>query len=325
VSYRRRRGLGGGPRGERGGGGSGAEPDPGAGSAAGGAGPGGGSRGGAPASGGPVAAGRAWARRALPLVVLAIFFGGGYLLASEWLFPGSGSVAAGPVVRVPDLVGLTTGEARRSLESAGLEFRLRSEMPHPRAPEGAVLAQSPLPGQYARPGAPVAVSLSLGPEERRVPDLRGLSGRQGRIVLEGLGFRVEVDSADSPADPGRVVGSRPEAGEPVTLPGAVTLVLSRGPRVAEVPELVGRHVEDAGRILDEAGLRLGEVSYDPQAFAAQGRVIGQSPTPGYALRRGGRVSIQVAGVPPAADTLRADTLPVGPPRASGGAPGPSRR
>lgn len=230
--------------------------------------------------------------------VLVLLFGAGYLISAEWLFPASRETTSAELVEVPDLVGLADGEARQALEEAGLTYRQRSGMPHREAPEGAVLAQSPLPGQYARPGAPVSVTLSLGPEQRSVPDVRGLSDRQGRIVLERLGFGTRVDTAASPVEGGRVVGTRPETGTRLTLPAEVTVVVSEGPSVSDVPDLTGLHVDDVEGRLDAAGLRLGEVEYDPEAYAAPGRVVGQSPPAGYALRTGGSVSVRVAGTPP---------------------------
>lgn len=238
-------------------------------------------------------------RLVVALLSLAALFGVGYLAASQWLFPASSATESSQLIEVPDLVGLTAEEAREALGTADLEYRLGSEVPHRRAPEGAVLAQSPLPGQFARPGAPVSVTLSLGPERRVVPDLRGLSDRQGAIVLERLGFQTERDSANSAAERGRVVATRPETGTELSLPAEVTIVVSRGPDVAEVPELVGLHVDDVEARLEASDLRLGEVQYDPEARAAPGRVVGQSPNPDFALRSGGRVSIRVAGSRPA--------------------------
>lgn len=244
-------------------------------------------------------AGDRWRRRAGIVAALGLLIGAGYLLSAQWLFPGSAEDAvAGEVVEVPELVGLTVEEARSALEASELTYRQRSEMPHPRAPEGAVVAQSPLPGQLARPGAPVSVTVSLGPERRVVPDLRGLSDRQARIVLERLGFQPAVDSTSSEMERGRVVGTRPRAGTEREVPAEVELIVSRGPRTARVPELVGTHVDDVEDRLQQAGLEMGEVTYDSEAFAAPGRVIGQSPAPGYALRVGGRVSVRVAGEAP---------------------------
>jgi serine/threonine-protein kinase len=245
---------------------------------------------------------------------MVLLFGVGYLISAEWLFPASGpEAAADEVVEVPDMVGLDEADARAALADAGLELRVRSEMPHRDAPEGAVVAQSPLPGQLARPGAPVEATLSEGPRRRTVPDLRGLSGRQAQIVLERLGFSASVDTASSDVERGRVVGTRPEAGSDRSLPSEVRVVVSRGPEVSDVPELVGVHVDDVEERLRERGFRLGEVTYDPEAFSAPGRVIGQTPAPGYALREGGRVSVRVAGSAPdpTAGGPPADSAPSG--------------
>lgn len=297
MRFRRRRGLGGG--GSRGGGDGGEGP----GGEEGGSGSGGpGGRGALRGTREAVAAllsGSRIGRWAAGLAVLGLLFGGGYLLSARVLFPASSpEAAAGEVVEVPDLVGLAAEDARAALDGAGLDYLVRSEMPHRDAPEGAVIAQSPLPGQLARPGAPVEVTLSEGPRRRAVPDLRGLSDRQASIVLGRLGFRTSVDTAASEVERGRVVGTRPPAGQELTLPAEVVVVVSRGPEVADVPELVGLHVDDVRARLRDRGFRMGEVTYDPEAYAAPGRVIGQTPAPGYALRVGGRVSVRVAGSPP---------------------------
>jgi beta-lactam-binding protein with PASTA domain len=238
-------------------------------------------------------------RRVLvPGLLLVALFGLGYLAAARWLFPAGPGDQAGEVALVPDLVGLGSEEATRSLTEAGLTLQVVSRVPHPKAPDGAIIAQTPLPGQFARPGAPIQVTLSSGPQRRRIPDLRGLSARQGQIVLQRLGFETVTDSARSNAQRGQVVGSRPEAGDELELPAQVTILVSRGPAVSRVPDLSGRHVEDVPAVLRDAGLTLGDVTYDDEAFAAAGRVIAQSPPPGFALRRGGSVSIRVAGPPP---------------------------
>ncbi len=259
--------------------------------------------------------GPAQRRRLLPALLLVGLFGLGYLVATQWIFPGGPAGPSGDVARVPDLVGLAVDEARRSLDEAGLALAVGARVPHPKAPEGAVIAQTPLPGQYARPGAPVQVTVSSGPERRKVPDLRGLSARQGQIVLERLGFSTTLDSARSDVQRGQVVGSRPDAGQDLQLPAQVTVLVSRGPTVARVPDLSGRHVGDVSAALRDVGLSLGEVTYDPDAFAAAGRVIAQDPPPGFSLRRGGSVSIRVAGSPPQSPP---DSAPPGGGTAGGG-------
>lgn len=250
--------------------------------------------------------GRPWRRWGRGFLLVLLAFGVGWLVATRLLFPSSRAVGEGEVVEVPELVGLAAQEARTALQDAGLEYRLRTEVSHPKAPEGAVVAQSPVPGGYARPGAPVEITLSLGPEHRRVPDLRGLSGRQARITLEKLGFRVSTDSVRSAVERGRVVETRPASGERLQVPADVTLMVSEGPRVSEVPRLVGRHVDDLRRLLERRNFRLGDVTYDPGAPAAPGRVVAQNPPPGYGLREGGEVSVRVAGERPEQASVEPD-------------------
>jgi serine/threonine-protein kinase len=228
-------------------------------------------------------------------VVVAAFFGGGYLAAAQWVFPGGRTAEDLSLVKVPELVGLTGDEAQGRLDRLGLEYTVRSGVTHFRAPEGAVLAQDPLPGQYARPGAPVYVSLSRGPELHVLPDVSGLSERQAVIVLERLGYAVAVERTTHTLGQGRAVETRPGAGTELAVPAEVALVISEGRPVVQVPDLVGRHVDDAQGALSEAGLELGALTYDPQAIEAPGRIVGQYPPAGYSLREGGAVEVRVAG------------------------------
>ena len=238
-----------------------------------------------------------WLRWSVPLGVVALLFFGGYLAASAWLSPGGGTPEAGPLAGVPELVGLSDAEARDRAAGAGLEYQVRSAVAHPRAPEGAVLAQSPIPGQRVRPGAPVAVTLSRGPEIHTLPDVSGLSERQATIVLERLGFRVASRRLTHPFEAGRAFGTEPAAGAELAVPAEVALLVSEGPGLAEVPDLTGRHIDDALQLLQAADLSLGAISYDPLATDAPGRIVGQYPPGGYALRRGDPVEVRVSGDP----------------------------
>ena len=239
--------------------------------------------------------GRRWGRWLISAAVVVAFFGGGYLAAAQWAFPGGRVEEDSSLVKVPELVGLTVDEAQGRLERLGLEYTVRSGVTHHLAPEGAVLSQDPLPGQYARPGAPIYVSLSRGPELHVLPDVSGLSERQAAIVLERLGYDVAVERITHTIEGGKAVQTRPEAGTELAVPAEVTLVVSGGRPVVQVPELVGRHVDDARAALSGASLELGAITYDAQALEAPGRIVGQYPPAGYSLREGGAVEVRVAG------------------------------
>jgi serine/threonine-protein kinase len=205
---------------------------------------------------------------------------------------------------VPELVGLDDLDARQTLERIGLEYGIRSTVSHSLAPEGAVLAQSPIPGQSVRPGAPVEVTLSRGPEAHSIPDIAGLSERQATILLERLGFRVAAETATHPSEAGRAIRTEPEAGTELTVPADVTLLVSSGSPLTSVPVLSGRFIDEARGILESSGLVLGAISYDPLSTDAPGTIVGQYPPGGYGLRRGDPVEIRVAGRPRTVDRTR---------------------
>lgn len=238
-------------------------------------------------------------RRLWPIVVLTAggLFALGYFAAVQWLSPGTAPSASGDLVTVPELVGLSDPEARGRLAELGLEFGVRSTVSHPDAPEGAVLAQSPIPGQRVRPGAPVEVTLSRGPEVHSIPDVSGLSARQATIVLERLGFRVTTSEANHSLEAGRAFATEPGPGTELTVPSDVTLLVSKGSPITTVPDLFGRHIDDALELLSRSGLSLGAISYDPLASDAPGRIVGQYPPGGYGLREGDPVEVRVAGRP----------------------------
>ena len=305
MTYRRRRGLGGGkaPRGGTAG-------------DQGGNGPSGGDTRSTEHRSAPRATSRGdsssgWKPWAVAVVIVGGLFLAGYLTADLWLTPGESPPELAHLVTVPELVGLSDQEARSRLDEVGLEHEVRSAVSHPDAPKGAVLAQSPIPGQQVRPGAPVKVTLSLGPEMHSIPDVSGLSARQASIVLDRLGFRVSTREANHSIEASRAFGTEPGPGTEVTVPADVTLLVSKGSPLTTVPDLSGRHIDDALELLERSGLSLGAISYDPLSFDAPGRIVGQYPPGGYGLRQGDPVEVRVAGRPEEVNRSRPD-LPARP-------------
>jgi len=82
--------------------------------------------------------------------------------------------------------------------------------------------------------------------------------------------------------------------------------VSRGSPLTTVPDLSGRHIDDALALLAESKLSLGAISYDPLSFDAPGRIVGQYPPGGYGLRQGDPVEVRVAGRPEEVNRSRPD-------------------
>jgi eukaryotic-like serine/threonine-protein kinase len=157
----------------------------------------------------------------------------GYVIAVYMLFPPAEESGAG--APVPDLNGRTAGEAQRDIVAAGLGDIEITELPHPDADAGTVIAQSPLPGQRLRPGSDVRIAVSSGPAQVMMPDVLGFSADRAASMLVRAGFTVTQSEQESPAAAGRVIRTEPEPGQPQVLPAEVTLIVSSGPPAVQDP------------------------------------------------------------------------------------------
>ncbi|CAA9303867.1 MAG: hypothetical protein AVDCRST_MAG68-892 [uncultured Gemmatimonadetes bacterium] len=236
----------------------------------------------------------------------------GFLVITLVFFPGFGR---SPIVTVPDLRGQPLRQAQRTLSGLGLEIARGGTLANPRIRAGAVLVQSPLPGQEVTRGAEVRVVLSAGPERHRVPPIAGLSLREARTLLERFGFTVALRRVVSDRQEGTFMGMQPAAGAMATVPGVVTITLSAGPPKLMVPDLLSLPLGDAEARLRALGFHLGRVSYDPASPISAGSVAAQRPAAGDSLRRGSAVSVTLAGAdpnPPAPEPVVEDTMPAEP-------------
>lgn len=225
------------------------------------------------------------------LAVLLVGGGGGYLFATQVLFP----VPAPPdeLTEVPNVHGLSRSEALGRIRDSRLVPLTFDSVRHPTLPAGAVVGQSPVPGQRVLPGDSVRLTLSLGAERRPIPDVYRVRGDRARAVLEATGFGVVVDSVESEYPRGTVLGLDPEPGTEVTLPGEVAVTISLGPPQVEVPLLVGLEEAEAVSRLDSLGLVVAQVTTRFRFGLDQGLVIEQEPDPGTLVERGAAVSLVV--------------------------------
>lgn len=218
-------------------------------------------------------------------------FGGGYLVSTQLLFPAP--PPPGDVTPVPDLAGEPLSAVAGILEQSGLTLARVDSFRHPSVSQGVVLGQSPLPGQLALVGDSIRVAVSMGPEERPVPDVMRLRGDRAQTVLEAAGFQVVVDSVEAERPRGAVVSMAPEAGTQATIPLEVRITVSLGPPMVEMPLLLGFPEEQAMAVLDSLGLVVSEVETRFRFGRDQGLVVEQEPPAATFLERGSAVRLVV--------------------------------
>ena len=85
--------------------------------------------------------------------------------------------------------------------------------------------------------------------------MSGASVQDARAQLEEAGLKVKIapGRVNSEFDKGLVAEQSPGVGKQVGQGDTVTLTLSKGPVMVEVPDVVGDSVDDATRRLKDAG------------------------------------------------------------------------
>nr|WP_307861779.1 PASTA domain-containing protein [Nocardioides sp. SYSU D00065] len=127
-------------------------------------------------------------------------------------------------IEVKDWTGKPFDAAREALERHRLQVSVAGEEYSDTVPEGVVISQDPTTGQLFR-GDTVSFVVSRGPELVEVPRVRAMGVDAATELLEGLGFVVETEQADSYLGLGFVFSSDPDAGQAVPKGSTITLFL----------------------------------------------------------------------------------------------------
>ena len=232
---------------------------------------------------------RWWWVAALVLVVAAI-------VAAAVLLGRDGGSMQPTRITVPGVVGSDRAAAQARLERAGLRSRVVRRTSSRRV--GRVLGQDPAAGAKVQDGSVVTLTVSRGPAHVTVPDgLAGLSEAAARARLEAAGFDVKTTTASSSSvATGAVIAVDPAEGTRLVKGSTVTLTVSSGSPLVQVPGVVG---DDAGRAtsaLQGAGFRVTRTEQESEQRAGHGA----QPVAGRRDRRrskGATVTITVATAP----------------------------
>ncbi|MET1066255.1 MAG: PASTA domain-containing protein [Arthrobacter sp.] len=170
--------------------------------------------------------------------------------------PVSLAVSKGPeLFPLPELTGHSLDEAKTALNGAGMALGAVSETFDESAPAGTVLAQAPRSGNPVPHGTPVDLTVSKGPQPIPVPDVRGQEQGNAVKAIGAAGLKAVVSPEavyDRDVPKGAVVAQDPGSGN---LPrgGTVTLTVSKGPRLVDVPSFIGKQADEAEDALRELG------------------------------------------------------------------------
>ncbi|MFI8945764.1 Stk1 family PASTA domain-containing Ser/Thr kinase [Streptomyces sp. NPDC053750] len=170
------------------------------------------------------------------------------------------TVSDGPdTVKLPDVQGYRLDRARTLLKDEGLEPGMVTRAFSEEVPKGFVISTKPKTGTTVRAGSAVALVVSKG-SPVDVPDVTGedLSDARAELTEAGLKVKVATEQVNSAYDRGQVARQTPGVGSRAAEGDTVTLTVSKGPEMIEVPDVVGDSVDDAKRKLKDAGFEVDE-------------------------------------------------------------------
>jgi len=162
-----------------------------------------------------------------------------------------------------DLVGADREKATAALERAGFTVGSPTRAYDDEADRGTVLDLSAGEGTRQRHDTVMTLTVSDGPAPVQVPQEVGKEKDAAVADLESLGLVVKLAdptySEDVPK--GHVMAQDPEQGAAAHRTDTVTLTVSQGPPLVEVPNVVGKHTDPARKALEKAGFKVKENAY----------------------------------------------------------------
>lgn len=183
---------------------------------------------------------------------------------------------SGEEVLVTNVIGMTSEDAVAELERQGFNPIVREE-PSDTDPEGLVFRQSPRANRPLEKGRDVIIWVSTGPSRVEVPSVANMNEEMATKTLTDANFQVRREEVESELFPGIAVETVPAAGEMAPSGSEVVLRISSGPGTVEVPNVQGKTVEEASRILQEQGFVVGSTTEEPNALIEEGLVTRTDP------------------------------------------------
>ena len=141
----------------------------------------------------------------------------------------------------------------------------------------------------------ITMRLALEKDKVDLPRVVGLESVAAIELLkeQGLAPKIVAEEYSNRVARGRIATQQP-AGAMRVRPGAeVRLIVSRGSDTATTPDLAGRSLPDAQRLLSEQGLRVGTVTEVRVEHQPAGVVIAHEPAAGETAQRGTAVDVLV--------------------------------
>jgi eukaryotic-like serine/threonine-protein kinase len=191
-----------------------------------------------------------------------------------------------------DLTGQDPKDATSALEALTLVVSATNEVFDEVIPVGKVVSTDPVGGTSVKRETPVTILVSKGPAPVEVPPIIGTLITDATTTLGAIGLTTETtreDFDDSVA--GTILSTDPIPGTTVPKGTIIKVVLSKGPVLVDVPNVVGMDVATATTTLQGAGFQVKTVN--KLTVAILNKVYSQNPAGGSKAPKGSVITLEI--------------------------------
>jgi eukaryotic-like serine/threonine-protein kinase len=183
-------------------------------------------------------------------------------------------------VAVPDVANQLSADAVVALQNAGFKTRTQQKTDSRVQPDR-VIGTEPAAGTEVDAGDEITINVSVGPEQREIPDCATMTPAQciDRLKSAGFGRFKQSPSASTPELKDRVVTTLPPANQTSAVTNEITVVVGTGPEAKAVPDVKDQTEDSARQILTASGFT-NLVPVPTDSTAPCGQIIGTDPAAG---------------------------------------------
>ena len=204
------------------------------------------------------------------------------------------TVSKGKYIVIEDYVGMSEDEATELLESDEMGFKVNIKKEISSEKAGTVIDQSLKKGYKQDPteeDRTITLTVSKG-SYTVLGNYVGMTYDEAKAKLEAIGFTVSKSEQSSDKQSGTVIEQSLASGykvDPDESDRHITLTVSIGNDV-EVPNVIGKKVEDAQAYLESAGFIVNPEAGEKKE-GEQGIVYKQTPEGGSSVKKGATITI----------------------------------
>jgi len=183
-------------------------------------------------------------------------------------------------VQVPDVGNQLSADAVVALQNAGFKTRTQQKTDSRIQPDR-VISTEPAAGSEVEAGDEITINVSVGPEQREIPDCASLTPAQciDKLKDSGFGRFKQSPSASTPELKDRVVGTLPPVNQTSAVTNEITIVVGSGPEARPVPDVKDQTEESARQILTASGFT-NLIPVPADSTTPCGQIVGTDPAAG---------------------------------------------